>query len=456
MVKLRYNPGDPGHRSAMLRFFMLSAFLCVCLLQLATAHAQNAAPLPPEVAARAAQDGFLRAAREIRESTGRDNALIYYQEASFLAPGHTPDAATDELLRKVVREGWSDDARRLMPFLQSWNAAVSRLQQGVAIDSAEGIGAHSGMATPVPNFLALTTAARVLAVQGRFYEHQGQHDQALSRQLATLRLARDVGSRNNTLIAALISVSTQGIAHEGLSSLVKSGQLDEAQLQRVRDELDGLDRVYGGVADAMRMERELTKQSAVLMREELQSSDPAALKRLQDTFTRDLGAPRAPSREEVLSMLEHFDEEIGAYFDTVLPNASRESHEFDVQRVDAHFKAMVEGFRSPLAQMSLPNFVEARVREDVMIAKRRLILTQIALERHKLQHGGYPDNLDALRGGFVDELPTDPFSGQPFRYRATDGGAGYTMYSLGPDKQDNPQAGAYGASNGTISGGVIY
>jgi tetratricopeptide (TPR) repeat protein len=437
-------------------FIPLLALLCVCLLQFSPAHAQNAAPLPAEVEARAAQDPFVRAARQLRQSTGRDNALIYYQEASFLAPEHTPDEATQDLLRKVIREGWSEEAKTLLPYLTRWNAAIAYLQRGAAIDFAEGIGAHSGIETPVPNFLFLVSGARILVAQGRYYESAGQYDQAVSRHLAAHRMGRDLGSKNNTLISVLISVSIQNAAHEGLSALVRSGKLDDAQFLRIRDAIIGLDRVYAGVADAFRMEQELAKQSAAMIRESLQSTNPDALRQLQLSFTRDMGAPRAPSREEIGQMLESYDDEIAKYFAALLPNASRESHEFDIQRVNAHFTAMIEGFQSPLSKMSLPNFVEARVREDVMIAKRRLILTQIALERHKLQHGSYPDSLDLLVSAFVDALPTDPFSGQPFRYRVTEGGADYSMYSLGPDKQDNPQAGAYDPTNGTISGGVIY
>lgn len=49
----------------------------------------------------------------------------------------------------------------------------------------------------------------------------------------------------------------------------------------------------------------------------------------------------------------------------------------------------------------------------------RGLTLQLALQGYKLQHGEYPETLDALIGPWLDSMPLDPFSGQEFHYRPT-------------------------------------
>jgi len=65
-------------------------------------------------------------------------------------------------------------------------------------------------------------------------------------------------------------------------------------------------------------------------------------------------------------------------------------------------------------------------------ARLRLVYTALRLESHRKTRGQYPPSLDALGS---DPLFTDPFSGQPFVYRRD--GAGYTLYSVGPNGKDD-------------------
>jgi hypothetical protein len=43
--------------------------------------------------------------------------------------------------------------------------------------------------------------------------------------------------------------------------------------------------------------------------------------------------------------------------------------------------------------------------------------------------------LSELTPNYLDATLTDPFDGQPLRYRKQ--GAGYVLYSIGPDLKDN-------------------
>jgi hypothetical protein len=68
-------------------------------------------------------------------------------------------------------------------------------------------------------------------------------------------------------------------------------------------------------------------------------------------------------------------------------------------------------------------------------ARFRAARTALAIERYRTANGTLPDALDALVPRFMNAIPTDPFDGQPIRYKTRD--KGYVVYSVGGDEKDN-------------------
>ncbi len=69
-------------------------------------------------------------------------------------------------------------------------------------------------------------------------------------------------------------------------------------------------------------------------------------------------------------------------------------------------------------------------------ARRRLIVTALALERYHGRHGNYPANLSELAPEFLRVVPVDFMDGQPLRYLQTPDGH-FVLYSIGTDEVDN-------------------
>jgi len=61
--------------------------------------------------------------------------------------------------------------------------------------------------------------------------------------------------------------------------------------------------------------------------------------------------------------------------------------------------------------------------------------TAVAVERYRLGHGFWPDRLDDLVPRNLSRIPTDPFDGQPLRYKRLDDGV--VIYSIGADRKDD-------------------
>jgi hypothetical protein len=81
-------------------------------------------------------------------------------------------------------------------------------------------------------------------------------------------------------------------------------------------------------------------------------------------------------------------------------------------------------------------FAGAVSREASGLANLHLALTALALEQFRVAHDNrYPASLSELTPNYLDATPMDPFDGQSLRYRKQ--GAGYVLYSIGPDLKDN-------------------
>ena len=75
-------------------------------------------------------------------------------------------------------------------------------------------------------------------------------------------------------------------------------------------------------------------------------------------------------------------------------------------------------------------------REARCLANLRLAMTAVTLEQFRASHNNrYPAGLSELTPSYLNAVLTDPFDGQPLRYRKQD--AGYVLYSIGPDLKDD-------------------
>jgi hypothetical protein len=69
------------------------------------------------------------------------------------------------------------------------------------------------------------------------------------------------------------------------------------------------------------------------------------------------------------------------------------------------------------------------------IARLRTARTALAVDQWRLSHGGWPETLDQLAPGLLDEVPADPMDGQVLRYLK--GEDGVRVYSLGWNLADD-------------------
>ncbi len=98
-----------------------------------------------------------------------------------------------------------------------------------------------------------------------------------------------------------------------------------------------------------------------------------------------------------------------------------------------------------MSRMLIPAFEGYFKKVAIHEASRQLVATAIALHRHKLRHGRFPETLSALVPEFMKSEPRDFMDGQPLRYRLLPDGQ-FLLWSIGDDLVDDGGDGAMPSS----------
>jgi len=88
-----------------------------------------------------------------------------------------------------------------------------------------------------------------------------------------------------------------------------------------------------------------------------------------------------------------------------------------------------------LGVMAVPAYTRAKDEEAKAEARLDVAQVALALKLRKVEHGAYPDSLDALSPALLDEVPEDPCTGKPLVYVRQD--AGFLVYSIGLNGKDD-------------------
>jgi hypothetical protein len=105
------------------------------------------------------------------------------------------------------------------------------------------------------------------------------------------------------------------------------------------------------------------------------------------------------------------------------------------ERIDSLTRNAQKWRLHPLARMEAYLWGYLARRDARFIAQLRVVCTVIAVERYRLANGTVPDSSSVLAPQFLAAVPTDPFDGQPLRYKKL--GKGYVVYSVGEDGKDD-------------------
>jgi len=263
-----------------------------------------------------------------------------------------------------------------------------------------------------PHWAKVREAARMLQMRALVRSAEGRVDEAV-RDCGTMLRMAEHAKLEPTLIAQLVAYAIQGMATQTLEDVLSKGAPTLEACRQLSSQMALIEQTEPSV-------RAMKGEAALSLR----------------TFKEGRGAPFLRAYRTVVRPLADLDEQ--SYLAAMKRNIdafglpwpeSREAVQSSAEEVDG-----LPRYRSVLTKMVLPVFgraLESRESKTAQIGAARIAL---ALIIYKLQRGAYPDSLPVLEKAGL-RLPDDPFTHQPYQYRRD--GAGFLVYSLGPDMQDD-------------------
>jgi len=274
---------------------------------------------------------------------------------------------------------------------------------------------EQGFALLLPNVQELRNIARMLSLRARWQVYQGDSAGA-AESLIAMRRTADTIQHDPILVSHLVRIAILSMMQKDVVELMPHANWNDEQLKRWQDELLTGDTLHRDLVRAMEGERVMGN---------LAFDDPSAISPdIPATFS-------VTRRADQLYYLQTFDRLIAA---------SEESHAEAIKTQEAIENEMaaqsgLQRLRHAMTIMILPAMSASTKASGRVTAGQRVVAALIACRRYKLATGQWPTKLDDLTPQFLDTVPTDPFDGQPLRFKATS--SEIVVWSIGQDFVDD-------------------
>jgi hypothetical protein len=267
--------------------------------------------------------------------------------------------------------------------------------------------------------------------------HDGKLDDALASCRAALAAGRSMG-HEPSLIVQLVAIAGERLAWTGMERVLGQGEASEPALRACQEALAD----EGGqpsLLTALRSERAFEFEVIGWLvagdtRRLALSKDQTVAETVKNPFGRSgLWLVNGWLQENQAVNLELMTEMVEAAKMPVEEQVPR------FQELEAKAKALRSAGwprgRYVLAALAIPAAVRVAQSFHRLEAERRCAITAMAVERYRLAHKRWPDSLKELVPALLAKVPTDPYDGQPLRFRRLEDGV--VIYSIGPDGKDN-------------------
>jgi hypothetical protein len=369
----------------------------------------------------------------LRHVPDKDNAAVLYTKASNIS--RKPEGRTWDLFFDVARSTWVED-----PEFEQWfdgeAECLKLIHQAVAKPDCEfpvfGHDDDPAYDVILPHLGMMRAFARYLACEGKRYEHNGDVRQAIESYLAIGTLAEHVRSPWPVCIVDLTSFACHGIEDRAIELCLANADVPAEDLRTIiRTYRQGIERLptFAGM-----LKYEMYNQNS-FVKEIL--DNPATARRL---FRPRSGPIRtiwlaSMIRRNTDRMKQDYERSRAALEEWAAKPA------WEALRGETDFRRQLQGpieerflSRELLGPLSMAKLHYARI-----LADERGIMLFAAIKLYEKEKGTPPASLDDLVPGFVPELPVDPFSGNGFVYRRSDGG--WVLYSVWDNCLDDGGAG---------------
>jgi hypothetical protein len=320
--------------------------------------------------------------------------------------------------------------RDVLLALGKFDAELAQLREAAARPHARfPIRYEESLVALLPHLSVMKGFVRLAQRRAEAELAEGLMDAAKDDAVLGLRIAESLRSEP-TLISQLVRMALLEIAFSPIWEGLARRNWSDAQLAKLQGELAGINYV-AAFQLAMRGERNLFALDGL----ELQIRQPELFVPSDFPDMEALSATRWTPR----SFVNQSKVNIGRYYNRLVRAADTNTMQFKPE-VGADIDAEVENIRTTawrkpyhiLAALLMPAVSKSTEKFARAQATVDLARVAIALERHRLKHGAFPETLEAIdpvlkpAGG----LPHDVISGGPLRYARTADGR-FHLYAVG-------------------------
>ncbi len=282
--------------------------------------------------------------------------------------------------------------------------------------------ARPAIATTLPNLTLYRQASKIVALEATLAREQGDFDTALHCLEELVHMDRAMASAD-LLICALVRMGAQSLARDQIGQTVNLNEMSD-------DTLHKLQAILGKPEYAVDLKR-------AMMGERVFFTDTLDWMRRYGPGAVTTGGPELiPSGWSYVPIIPELDEAKGLSLWNGVITALGEPNPETLRRVRATAgQAANLPWHCVFSKILMPSVSRGVELWIGCEAETRALQVAIACERYRLQHGGFPDGLQALVPEYLDAIPLDPFDGKPLRYKQID--KGIVVYSIGEDETDD-------------------
>lgn len=362
-----------------------------------------------------------------------ENAAFYYMRAiSFLSADEPPLGSVSNKGKydeKTVRE-WVDKNKKALVEMKK-ALKFNTCEFPLLIGEEESFDHQlMGISPALTYFSGLRQLARECSDVGFVAELDGNNDEATEWYLACLKMGEQI-SKDSTLIENLVGIAISHIGYGNLRNLVANAPISDQLLTRIiaechdaEVEAEEMVRIF-----EKEMESEVwlysDKDNIKEMREQYSQSQEG-----EDALTKSIRSLARMSNEEYKKFLA----DIPSMYNE-LQNISRApltelvKPDFDLE------SKLSEKFRSDVFKLLYDiynSWFKIIGRESTSL---RALQIRAAIALYQKENDKPPESLEDLCPKWLPDVPVDPFSGKPMKYKKEDNK--WFVYSVGEDGKDD-------------------
>lgn len=298
------------------------------------------------------------------------------------------------------------------------------------------------LSMPLPHYTPVQGLGRALSLRARAALAAGDSAEA-ARSILAVHQMDQACEQEPLLISFLVGHSLETLALEPLWQGLKDRAFTPEDLQRLHTAFSSSDQTAHAMLQAMRGEMAAGHNALDILQQ------TASGRRAMDEMLS--GALSAGGRSTSRAFLRLIPGGLFDHWKSVLIELDMQQLILPLKKDGLHAaltssEKLMKGLeqrsnvlRHPdyiVARLLLPAITQVSCNALFMDARRRQVLTALALERFFVKNARYPAALSELVPDFLPAIPADPCDAQPLRYRPTPSGR-YALWSVGFDGKDD-------------------